>query len=303
MDPLTIAIIGGLGIYALRNRGSAAVSPGPGVATGLTGGADPATAGGGLGVGFAKYGPQSDPRGWFLGIKPGTVTVGGHETASFDDAGNMKMAQTAAGLTATGVSAAEGIAMATTHSALFAGTTAGAAIPIIGIGVALVGTILGMISAHHKMALAAEGKALNTADPRAIDRLALILLGVLKGEITSIPAAQTQVTQAITDYYKEVKTVQRGKWPYTGQDLTADYQKVWIKRFQPPKGAPGYSDYHAPDPCNAACMVGHLFIERGGALVMAAVKEIFAGNHGNVVFPEIPSHATQSGLAAVSVVY
>jgi len=97
--------------------------------------------------------------------------------------------------------------------------------------------------------------------------------------------------------------VQRGTWHYTGQDLSADYNKVWIQRTQPPAGAPGYSDYHAPNPCNGACVIGHFFAERNVFLVMNAVNDALAGNHGQLILPEIPPHDTQSGSPEVVVTY
>lgn len=302
MDPLTISILvaGGLGLYALRNKGS--VSTGGAAPTGLlTGGADPANSGGGLGISFAAFGPNSDPRNWYQGIKPGTVIVNEQTVSHFDGNGNLNLAQTAAGFTATGISAAEGISVAVSHAGLFAGSTLGTAIPIVGVGVAIVGTVLGVISAHHKAAQAAEGRALNSADPRAIDSLVLIVLGVLKGEIPSVTAAQGQIQQTITAYYGEVKPVEKGRWPYKGVDLNAGFRPQGTPK--PPKGSPAAVDYYAPDPCNGPCVVGHFYIERGGILVLNAIKDIFLGNHGQLVLPAIPPHDAQSGFPQVQVVY
>ena len=166
-----------------------------------------------------------------------------------------------------------------------------------------ISSVIGMFSAHHQAALAAEGKALNDSDNRMVNAMVLVLQGVLTGEVTSLGQAQGMVAQVISDWYGEVKPVQRGTWHYTGADISADYQKVWIKRTQPPTGAPGYSDYHAPDPCNGACVVGHFFTERNSFLVLAAVQDALAGNHGILTLPDIPPHDTQSGLPEVTVVY
>lgn len=251
--------------------------------------------------GFAFLGPNSDPSKWYMGTKPGTVYVGGQPGGA--DWQPSHTAQTGLAVAGQGLGAAEGISQAATGGALGAGTALGTALPIIGIGIGIVGSILGMISAHHQQALANEGKHLNDADPRAMQAMALVLQGVLNGEIADAATAQHHLDQIKSDWLGEVSTIKRGNWPYTGQDMSADYQKVWIARTQPPKGAPGYSDYHAPDPCNGACVIDHLFIERDEFLVMAAVSDALKGNHGVLVLPEIPPHATQSGVPQIQVIY
>jgi hypothetical protein len=242
-------------------------------------------------------------------MKPGTVTIAGQQASHFDGSGNLKIAQTAAGLTATaagalgslGIGTSGGLVGSSTFGA--SGTFVGTAVPLIGIGVALTATVLSLINAHHQAALAAEGKALNDSDPRMIDAMVLVLQGFLGGQIATPAAAQTYLAKIVSDWYGEVKSIQRGTWHYTGADLSADYDKVWIKRTQPPKGAPGYSDYHAPDPCNGACVIGHFFVERSQFVVMAAILDAAQGNHGLMVLEAIPAHDTQSGVPQITVVY
>lgn len=257
-------------------------------------------------VGFTTLGAGSDPRYWYDGIKPGTVTVAGQNVRSNYTPG--KGLQTGLSLAGTGIGATVGIAGAVAgiggSTSIFAASTAlGAATLGIGIVVGVAATIVGMINAHHQAALAAEGRALNDADQRMLNAMVLVLQAVLNGEVASIAQAQSMLDRIVSDWYAEVKPVQRGTWHYTGQDMTADYQKVWIKRTQPSKGVPGYSDYHAPDPCNGACVVGHFFAERNRLLVLAAVRDTLAGNHGLLTLPEIPPHETQSGVPEVTVVY
>lgn len=199
---------------------------------------------------------------------------------------------------------------ATTGTALAAGTglikaggSLAKAVPVVG---AVIGIGLGiyeMISQHHKAALAAEGKALNDATPRMVQTFTLIVQAVMAREITDVNTAQSLCDQTVAAYYGEVKPIMKGTWHYTGQDMTADYDKVWVKRTQPPTGAPGYSDYHAPDPCNAACVVGHFFGERNSFVTMAAVKAILAGQHGTATFPTVPPYATQQGYPQVQIQY
>jgi hypothetical protein len=78
-------------------------------------------------------------------------------------------------------------------TALTAGATpliaASAAIPIIGIGVAAIGTIISMIGAHHAQAVAAQNSALCTAVPATNQALQQIDAELAAGTIT---AAQAQ---------------------------------------------------------------------------------------------------------------
>lgn len=238
-------------------------------------------------------------------MRPGTVTVGGSPAPNSWQPGNVAGTSLSVAGTALGATMGIGMAVGATAEggALATGTALGSAIPIAGVGIVIAGAIIGMLRAHHAAALAAEGKALNDADARAMNAFVLVLQGVLVGEISDLATAQGHLDTIVSDWYGEVKHVQRGTWHYTGQDLTADYQKVWIRRTQPARGAPGFSDYHAPDPCNGACVMGHFFIERGRLLVLAAANDALGGNHGVLVLPAIPAHQTQSGFPEVRAVY
>jgi len=226
----------------------------------------------------------------------GTVTVGAAPITNISQLGNgggpASAIGTGASLAQTGTGLAAGLGIISKTGDL------AKAVPIVGAVVGIGLTIYGIIAAHHKQALAAEGKALNDATPRAIQTLILILQAVINKEVTSASAAQSLVDQTIAAYYGEVKPIQRGRWPYVGSDLSLDYDKVWIKRTQVAN-----PDAHAPDPCNGACVIGHFFVERNGKLVMAAVNDVLAGRHGSVLFPQVPAHETQQGYPAVTVTY
>jgi hypothetical protein len=183
------------------------------------------------------------------------------------------------------------------------GLKAVAAIPVVGPALAQgASDIIGMITAHHKQALAAEGRALNDATPRLIQTFALIVQACAKGQIT----AQAQVNQladrTVLLWYGEVNPIRRGSWPYTQAHLQANetYADSWKA------GAVGVQhtqEAHPPDPCNAACVMGHYFAERGAWLVKFSCQDLLAGHHGSVSFPQIPAYATQKGYPQVSVTY
>jgi hypothetical protein len=295
MDLISIAVLLVLGFLLVRDSQiSASVVAGGGVASlGLD-----------LGNTYTRIGPTSDPHTWYQGIKPGTVTLGGSPAPNSWQPGNV--AQTSLTLASTGLAATEGIGMAVGATAqggaLAAGTTLGTAIPVIGVGIAVVGVVLGMISAHHKAALAAEGKALNDAEPRAMNAFVLVLQAVLLGEIADLATAEGHLDTILSDYFGEVKNIQRGTWPYTPENNKRDgfsgaldetYDNSWKKKHLP----------SLPGTCNAACVIGHYFIERGKLLVLAAVNDALGGNHGVLVLPAIPPHETQSGFPEVRTVY
>lgn len=253
--------------------------------------------------GYSTIGPNSDPSTWYNNIKPGTIYYNGQAQPPLAQSGGpnatslgtMAASQTVSALGATGAGSAGGLFGG---GAMAAGTTAAKALPLIGTAIGVVSTVLGLIAAHHKAALAKEGQVLNQADPRLYTTFGLIIQGIMNGEITSVGQATAIAKQAVTDYQTAVASVKRGSWAFSGTDMSADYQTVWIKRTQKPG-----SDYHAPDPCNAACVIDHFFAQRGAFLVTAAATDIFAGKHGVMVLPAIPPHATQSGMQEVDVYY
>jgi hypothetical protein len=244
---------------------------------------------------------------------PGTATTAGPQVGQLS-LGNIPVTQASLQGNAGGPStsqlvgfgsgaATSGVGIAASTGLISASGSLAEAVPIAGAVIGIGLGIMNMISAHHKAALAAEGKALNDATPRMVQTFQLIVQAAMNGEITSMTQAQGLVATTISAWYGEVKPIQRGTWHYTGADMSADYVKVWQQRVQPPSGAPGYSDYHAPDPCNAACVMGHFFAERNGLLALYAVQAILAGQHGTVVFPVIPAYATQQGYPQIVVNY
>lgn len=262
-----------VGIYVAVNNGSGASSQNPNM-------------------------PQSTVSG-----SAGSVTVGSQPTTLAQLQGNAGGPSTSQLVGFSAGAATTGTALAAGTGLIKAGGSLAKAVPVVG---AVIGIGLGiyeMISQHHKAAMAAEGKALNDATPRMVQTFTLIVQAVMAKEIRDVNTAQSLCDQTVAAWYGEVKPIQRGTWHYTGADMTADYDKVWVKRTQPPQGAPGYSDYHAPDPCNAACMMGHFFAERNSFVTMAAVKDILAGKHGTATFPTIPPYATQQGYPQVQITY
>jgi hypothetical protein len=177
-------------------------------------------------------------------------------------------------------------------------------VPVFGqIGGAIIAvgeSIKHMLSAHHQAALATEGKTLNDVEPKMLDAMVLVLLGVLQGQITTAAEAKNNLDQIVADYYVQVKSIQRGMWHYTGKKMALDYATVWNHGVNSRDPSP---DAHPPDPCNAACLVGHFFAERNSMLVQAVVINALAGKHGELVLPQIPAHATQAGFPEISVFY
>jgi len=234
---------------------------------------------------------------------PGTINVGQPPPNFVGLGGGPSTSQvigTANTLGQTGVGLAAGTGLINR-----AGDFAKAA-PIVGAVVGIGLAIWGMIAAHHKQALAAEGKALNDATPRAIQTFVLIVQAVLAKEVTDVNTAQGLVDKTIAAFYGEVRPIQRGTWSYKPTDYAANqtYENSWKA------GQPGVNHTQdalrsnwPPDPCNGACVVGHYFIERGGIVTMEAVSNILRGLHGVAVFPTIPPYQTQQGFQSVSISY
>lgn len=257
-------------------------------------------------LGTANPGPFPTP----TGQAPGTVTIGGKPGGDAWQPGNGP-AKTALSLSQTGIGAATGISGAMgVHAGLGAsgGFLGAATAPLLGIGIAIgvITTILGIISAHHKQALANEGKMLNTADPNMLNAMVMVAQAAIHGEIHSLQEAQAHTMQIVQDWYNQVKPIQRGTWHYTAQDFAANqtYRNSWKR------GSPGVEHTQdalksnwPPDPCNGACVIGHYFVERTAIVVQATVGEILAGRHGTMVLPEIPVHETQTGFPEIRMVY
>lgn len=236
----------------------------------------------------------------------GSVTIGqqptslGQLTGGGGGRSTSAIIGTSSGLAQTGVGLASGLGV------IKSGGEFAKAVPIVGAVVGIGLTIYGLIAQHHKQALAAEGKALNDATPRAIQTLVLILQAAIAKEITSVSAAQSLVDQTIAAYYGEVRPIQRGTWHYLDTDYAAN--QTYVNSWK--ASAPGVQHTQdalrsnwPPDPCNGACVVGHYFVERGGKVTMEAVKNIVAGLHGTAFFPEVPPHETQQGFPTVTVAY
>lgn len=238
--------------------------------------------------------------------QPGYVTLGG-APAGRDYNPSPGVALTVDKLAGAGVGLAAGIGAGSSAGVLgggaLASTTAlGAALPFIGIGIAAVGIVLSMIAKHHAEALANEGKVLNSALPRALNTLVLVAQAAATKEITSQQQAKALTDKTVQLYFGEVKPIIRGNWPYTDANFQAGetYRNSWKAGSV---GVQHTQEAHPPDPCNAACMIAHYFIEGGARNVLEATSNIFAGRHGTLVLPEVPHYATQAGFPEIRMVY
>lgn len=240
--------------------------------------------------GSGGHGPVSGTVAWPPGPgQPGAVTIGGTPAPDNYSLGNMQTAIKASGVAATLAGTTTGIAGAlggggSAGVAATLGTTAATAIPLVGIGVAAVGLVLGIIAKHHAAAVALEASTLNQAVPIIRQRQVLILQAAIRGEITSLSQADTLITEMISDYYAMVKKIQQGTWH-------------WVV------GTSSKND-KAPSGCNGPCVVGHWWIEgdsKGG--LHNTIALVLAGAHGTWTIQSIPSNAGFSGMPAIKVVY
>lgn len=261
-------------------------------------------------VNFAQLGAGSDPRDWYQGIKPGTVTLAGQPAPS-GWAPHSGAAAKSLNLAGAGIGAAEGVAASLAGfeggtSALAASTTLGAATLGIGLAIGVASTVIGMINAHHQAAVANEGRLINATDLPTLNALVLVVQAVLSGEVTSVAQAKVYTDQIVADYYLQVKSIQRGTWHYTAKDPTystssgADPEAGgWKAAYY--KIAPASN--RAPDPCNEACGVGHFYVERNVWIVLEVIGNILAGLHGVMVFPAIPAAGPRNPVPQISLVY
>ncbi len=263
-------------------------------------------------VSFTPFGPNSDPRNWYNGMKPGSVIIGGQKApAGWNPTGdNLAGSASKAGRT-TGTIVGSVSAIGTTGIFGTSGLSVaiGGALPIVGAALVAVVTILSIIGAHHQAAVAAEGKALNDADPRSANAMVMVLQGILTGQISSIASAQQMLAQIVADWYGEVKNIQKGTWHYTltpaqdpslmgdvtGQGDTTSGDLNWF-------GANIAGDSR-PGVCNGPCVVGHYFVERNAAVVLLTIQAALAGNHGVMTFPALPPHDASTGFPPIEVTY
>lgn len=242
--------------------------------------------------------PQQKPPWPPVQGQPGYVTIGGKPAPAGYSAGNMNTAIQAAGFAGTGVALTMGLfhaAYEITGEATLTGL--GAALPIIGVGVAAIGIVLGIIAKHHAQAVAQEAAALAQATPVLRQRQVLIAQAAVQGEINYTQAVSL-VQQAITDFYSMVKAVQRGTWKWNPSynDSSAGFWAKGIDQASP--------NAHPPNPCNAACWYGH-FAAEGDCytILLPTIQKILAGQHGVMALPIIPSHEAEAGYPEVDMIY
>lgn len=204
-----------------------------------------------------------------------------------------------------GVSAAAGLGM------IDATSNVAKAVPIVGSIVGIGLSVYNMIAAHHQQALANEGKVLNSTDSMAISDLVAIVNAVSSGQITTYANASQLIDTVVADWYLQVKSIQRGTWPYTLSTNQDPSILAGVGVGGPGDPSPGEVNWFGinisgdtrPGTCNAACVVGHYFIERDAAIAKLTVQAILAGQHGVMTFPKLPPYATQSGVPAMQLRY
>lgn len=302
MDPITIGLLAAGGLLLYKGFTSGTVNAPPGGAT------PPSSSGGFLSTifgpatpipplgGSGGHGPIAGQVTWPPNPgQPGFVTIGGQPMPASYSLGNLQTAIQASGVATSLAGGTLGIAGAVGGSAGAAGAigaTAATAIPIVGIGIAAVGLVLGIIAKHHAQAVQQEAAGLNQAVPVIKQRYVLILQAAIRGEINQAQTA-TLVQQAISDYYTMVKSITQGKWPYvvapgTVIDNTVNTFTTGGKK---------------PSTCNGPCEVGHDVIEPNGIQVQQTVAKILNGEHGTVIFQVVGAHAGFAGMPNIQVIY
>lgn len=244
-------------------------------------------------------------------LAPGTIAVSTLKVpAQPPQTSVLSEIQLSTSMAQLGIGEAESLSQSITGTAISAGTDLGKAIPIIGSVVGVVTSVLSIISAHHQQALANEGKVLNTTEPTTMQDLILVAQAAVQGEITSVAQAKTYTDQIVSDWYLQVKPIQRGTWHYT---LTPTQDPTILGAVG--VGGPGVTESPVswfgsniagdakPDPCNAACVVGHYHIERDAAIVLLTVQAILSGKHGVMTLPKIPPYMTQIGAPQLQLTY
>lgn len=275
MDLITIGLLAGAGLLAVKSGALSKTLSGPGTS--------------------GPVGPNGQVIQWPPNPgQPGYVTVGGSPAPVGYYAGDAATAQKIAGLGGTGAGVAGSIG-GMVGGAGFAGSTAALALTGVGAVLAVGGIIAGIISKHHQEAVRREAAGLNEAVPTILQRLVLIIQAGVRGEIQSQDQGNALVKQAIDDYYSMVNSIKSGRWDVPGWPS--------IKAGDP-------ANAKAPNPCNGPCVVGH-WMEIYGLSTMYTIRDILAGKHGVRVFSYTGSpndvaqkaHAGFSGMPAVSVVY
>lgn len=262
-------------------------------------------------VSFSKLGPGSDPRYWYDGIKPGTVTVGGQPAPS--GWAPDQTAQKSLSLIGTGIGTAEGIAgtvasLQGSTSVLASSTALGAATLGIGLAVGVVSTVVGLITAHHKAAVAKEGATLNAANPVLENDLVLVVQGVLNGEIATQTQANQFISQIVADFYTNVHGIERGTYKYALTPTQDPSILAGVGLGGKGDPSPGTANWFSggvgrPDPCNAACWFGHYSAERNAAITKLTVAAVLKGQHGAMTFPKIGPNGAIQGFPEVTLVY
>jgi len=160
-------------------------------------------------------------------------------------------------------------------------------------------SISSVFTAAHEAALKKEASTLNNVNPTFLNEVVQTMAALNRGEISEGQAVG-YLQQAQADYYTTVEGIIRGRWPYQGSQFP---EPTWADSYENRGGPFGSSsknpDSHAPDPCNAACVLGHYQVERA---VVGLTKIIQAGG-GSMTIEAFPTNGLIKGTPAVIVGY
>lgn len=173
------------------------------------------------------------------------------------------------------------------------------AVPIIGIVASIGSQIASAFTQAHVAAMKKEAGTINAALPNFIKQVQQVMDALEQNALTEADAI-AYLQQAQDDYYTTVSGIIHGQWQYQGSEFP---EPTWADSYKSRSGPFGSSsknpDSHAPDPCNAACVLGHYMVER---TVVGLTKIIKAGG-GTMVIESFPNNGMIQGTPAVQISY
>lgn len=174
-----------------------------------------------------------------------------------------------------------------------------ASVPIVGQLAGIAAQISGLFTAGHAAAVSKEATTLNNANPAFLNEVQQTVTALNQGAITPAQAI-AYLQQAQSDWYTSVGPIIKGRWPYAGSQFP---EPTWADSYGSRSGPYGSSDpnpdSHAPNPCDASCVLGHYFVER---TVVGMTKIINAGG-GSMSIEAFPNNGAIRGTPAVSITY
>jgi len=155
--------------------------------------------------------------------------------------------------------------------------------------------ISGFFTAAHQRAVAKEAATLNNANPIFLNSVQQVVDGLNAGVLDS-GTASNYLDQARDNYYATVQSIIKGHWPYQGSEFP---EPTWADSYEHRTGPFGSHDSnpdsHAPDPCNAACVLAHYLVER----TVYGLKKVIAAGGGQVVVEPFPNNGVIKGTPLV----